>query len=330
MLSRATRGSATCAGRVTQVLARGRRALDGRGRRSGRGRRATQRRALVLTGPGVHRAFPHEPEVASRVFHCDSKRERVRDPLPGRAACDDRDRRRRRERAELPGVPARLSAALPGCTVYTPMLPMSRGESFLENRVFADPDGSGGVPSASDATGLFVQALRPWRLRRRRAWRQSPTTTTVASSPVASPTWRRWATQWRRGGVRLRRRSHERRRARARLRRQLHRLRPARAVAQPVRAGDEGRDRVPVGPMWERPAEPRCRWAAASNCAACARGCTSRDSPRWSGAGLRQPRCPGPAGQPDAAAAARRAKAVVCHRSRIYKYLTEFYPSNVS
>ena len=25
-------------------------------------------------------------------------------------------------------------------TVYTPTLPMSRGESFLENRVFADPD----------------------------------------------------------------------------------------------------------------------------------------------------------------------------------------------
>jgi mycobactin lysine-N-oxygenase len=25
-------------------------------------------------------------------------------------------------------------------TVYTPMLPMSRGESFLENRVFSDPD----------------------------------------------------------------------------------------------------------------------------------------------------------------------------------------------
>src|SRR5258705_5500414 len=30
--------------------------------------------ALVLTGPGIHRAFPHEPAVAERVFHCDSKR----------------------------------------------------------------------------------------------------------------------------------------------------------------------------------------------------------------------------------------------------------------
>jgi mycobactin lysine-N-oxygenase len=26
------------------------------------------------------------------------------------------------------------------CTIYTPMLPMSRGESFLENRVFSNPD----------------------------------------------------------------------------------------------------------------------------------------------------------------------------------------------
>ena len=26
------------------------------------------------------------------------------------------------------------------CTIYTPMLPLSRGESFLENRVFSDPD----------------------------------------------------------------------------------------------------------------------------------------------------------------------------------------------
>ena len=25
-------------------------------------------------------------------------------------------------------------------TIYTPMLPMSRGESFLENRVFSNPD----------------------------------------------------------------------------------------------------------------------------------------------------------------------------------------------
>ena len=38
-----------------------------------------------------------------------------------------------------------LRAMRPGAkiTVYTPMLPLSRGESFLENRVFADPDDVG-------------------------------------------------------------------------------------------------------------------------------------------------------------------------------------------
>ena len=30
--------------------------------------------ALVLTGPGIHRDFSHDPEVAERLFHCDSKR----------------------------------------------------------------------------------------------------------------------------------------------------------------------------------------------------------------------------------------------------------------
>ena len=93
--------------------------------------------ALVLTGPGVHNAFPHEPEVADRVFHCDS---------------------RRSEFTRLPDGPCDIGIAGGGesalsCvmflrglkprarfTVYTPMLPMSRGESFLENRVFSNPD----------------------------------------------------------------------------------------------------------------------------------------------------------------------------------------------
>ncbi|HEX5712662.1 MAG TPA: SidA/IucD/PvdA family monooxygenase [Solirubrobacterales bacterium] len=93
--------------------------------------------ALVLTGPGIHNAFPHEPEVADRLFHCDS---------------------RRSEFARLPDGPCDIGIAGGGesalsCvmflrnfkpqarfTVYTPMLPMSRGESFLENRVFSNPD----------------------------------------------------------------------------------------------------------------------------------------------------------------------------------------------
>src|SRR5262249_38415836 len=32
-------------------------------------------RALVLTGPGVHRAFPHDPAAEPRIFHCDSRRQ---------------------------------------------------------------------------------------------------------------------------------------------------------------------------------------------------------------------------------------------------------------
>ncbi len=50
-------------------------------------------------------------------------------------------------------------------TVYTPMLPLSRGESFLENRVFADPDDVGW-----DATSTW------------RAARTSSSTATAASS----------------------------------------------------------------------------------------------------------------------------------------------------
>lgn len=92
---------------------------------------------LVLTGPGVHRAFPHEPEVAGRLFHCDSKRgEFARLPDEG---CD---------LAIAGGGESALSCAMflrafkprTRFTIYTPMLPMSRGESFLENRVFSDPD----------------------------------------------------------------------------------------------------------------------------------------------------------------------------------------------
>ena len=93
---------------------------------------------LVLTGPGVHRDFPHEPEIASRVFHCDSRREEFAQ-LPEESACDV---------AIVGGGESALSCMMflrgfrprSRFTVYTPMLPMSRGESFLENRVFSNPD----------------------------------------------------------------------------------------------------------------------------------------------------------------------------------------------
>ncbi len=95
-------------------------------------------RALVLTGPGVHRAFPHEPSVADRLFHCDSRRSEFA-RLPADRDCDI---------AVVGGGESALSCVMflrglrprARCTIYTPMLPMSRGESFLENRVFSNPD----------------------------------------------------------------------------------------------------------------------------------------------------------------------------------------------
>jgi len=98
-------------------------------------------RALILTGPGVHRDFPADPDVADRVFHCDSRREEfLRIP-------EDKDA----EVAIVGGGESALSALVflrafrprVRITVYTPTLPLSRGESFLENRVFADPDDVG-------------------------------------------------------------------------------------------------------------------------------------------------------------------------------------------
>src|ERR1700744_1614805 len=98
-------------------------------------------RSLLLTGPGVHRAFPHDPAAEPRLLHCDSRRgEFAR--LPADREVDV---------AIVGGGESALSAlgflrALrpeARITVYTPMLPLSRGESFLENRVFADPDDVG-------------------------------------------------------------------------------------------------------------------------------------------------------------------------------------------
>ena len=138
VLSRATAGVSHVRGRVAQV------SLDEAGERwlveveeaSGRSRHAAG--ALVLTGPGIHRAFSHEPSVASRVFHCDSRRSEFA-RLPEDRGCDV---------AVVGGGESALSCVmflrgfrpLSHFTIYTPMLPLSRGESFLENRVFSNPD----------------------------------------------------------------------------------------------------------------------------------------------------------------------------------------------
>jgi len=141
VLERATEGVTIYDGRVTEVTL-----AEGHDRWqvevAERGRPEDPERhtggALILTGPGVHRHFPHDPEVEARVFHCDSRREefaRVPEDEPA-------------EIAIIGGGESALSALVflrdlrpqARLTVYTPMLPLSRGESFLENRVFADPD----------------------------------------------------------------------------------------------------------------------------------------------------------------------------------------------
>ena len=136
--SRATEGVSHLHGRVTKI------GLDQEGEKwlveveEAEGPSTHSCGALVLTGPGIHRAFPHEPSVAPRVFHCDSRRDEFAQ-LPEEESCDV---------AIVGGGESALSCAMflrgfrpkSHFTIYTPMLPMSRGESFLENRVFSDPD----------------------------------------------------------------------------------------------------------------------------------------------------------------------------------------------
>jgi mycobactin lysine-N-oxygenase len=141
VLKRATAGVTVYAGRVTEVsLAEDRDTWQATVAERARPEDPERHRggALVLTGPGVHRHFPHDPDVESRVFHCDSRREELTRVPEGEPV----------EIAIVGGGESALSALVflrdlrPAArlTVYTPTLPLSRGESFLENRVFADPD----------------------------------------------------------------------------------------------------------------------------------------------------------------------------------------------
>ncbi|HTD10202.1 MAG TPA: SidA/IucD/PvdA family monooxygenase [Solirubrobacteraceae bacterium] len=95
-------------------------------------------KAFVLTGQGAQRVLPHDDEAESRVLDCESGRmEIARVPPEGSSdiaivgggesalSCIEFVRGRRPD--------ARL-------TIYTANLPMSRVESFLENRVFSRPD----------------------------------------------------------------------------------------------------------------------------------------------------------------------------------------------
>ncbi|HEY5054234.1 MAG TPA: SidA/IucD/PvdA family monooxygenase [Solirubrobacterales bacterium] len=94
--------------------------------------------AIVLTGPGIHRDFSHDPEIGERLFHCDSKRGEFSRIAAGQSS----------EVAIVGGGESALSCLVflrafrpdARITVFTPTLPLSRGESFLENRIFSNPD----------------------------------------------------------------------------------------------------------------------------------------------------------------------------------------------
>lgn len=94
--------------------------------------------AFVLTGPGVHRTIDHDLDAAPRVLDCDSGRMEIA-RVPVEQSSDI---------AIVGGGESALScmefvrAVRPDAqlTVYTPGLPMSRVESFVENRIFSNPD----------------------------------------------------------------------------------------------------------------------------------------------------------------------------------------------
>jgi mycobactin lysine-N-oxygenase len=137
-LARATHGVEVLAGRVVEV------SIEREGQvwavdtvaRAGSGRHLG--RALALTGSGVHRPLSHDADAAPRVFHCDDRRSAF-----ARMAVD-----RPCDVAIVGGGDGAISCLTYlrelrrdlEFTVYTPRPPISRGESFLENRVFSDPD----------------------------------------------------------------------------------------------------------------------------------------------------------------------------------------------
>jgi mycobactin lysine-N-oxygenase len=156
VLSRATTGVRIVSGRVQQVGF----TVGGEGWTvEVEGREGLERHeggALLLTGPGVHRHLSHDPEAAPRMFHCDSKRGDFLTRVPAEGSP---------EIAIVGGGESALSCLVflrrhrPAAklTVYTPTLPMSRGESFLENRVFADPDCVGWSALELSQRRLFVR-----------------------------------------------------------------------------------------------------------------------------------------------------------------------------
>jgi mycobactin lysine-N-oxygenase len=94
--------------------------------------------AFVLTGPGVACSISHDLDAAPRLLDCDGGRMQI-----ARAPIEESS-----DIAIVGGGESALScvefvrAVRPDAhvTIYTPGLPMSRVESFLENRAFSNPD----------------------------------------------------------------------------------------------------------------------------------------------------------------------------------------------
>ena len=321
VLSQATAGVTIVRGRVTQV------SLPGQGERwrvevlAPAGKRQYECDALVLTGPGVHRALPHDPAAAARIFHCDSRRgELARIPLEQSS-----------DIAIVGGGESALSAVAflrdfrPAArmTVYTPMLPLSRGESFLENRVFSNPD-------EVAWSALDLQTRRDFVKHCDRGVFDPGTLASIAYDDrcrfitgrvmhVGSHTEREGRggvgggseTQGRRRGVRRLRLGGGPHQRAPRLPDQLHRLRPAGAAARPLLPRPARGDRAPGGPGVGSPARSgggdRTSTRAAGDAPAALHTGAGGAQPR---AGLRQPRLPRAARQPRAGAAgARRERA---------------------
>jgi mycobactin lysine-N-oxygenase len=138
VLSCATEGVSHVRGRVTQVSTAPSTARWVIDVSESDGSRRYSCDALALTGPGVHRLLPHDPDAAPLIFHCDSRRSEF-GRIPENRPTDI---------GIVGGGESALSAVAflrlfrpdAQLTVYTTGLPLSRGESFLENRVFSNPN----------------------------------------------------------------------------------------------------------------------------------------------------------------------------------------------
>ncbi len=138
VLARATEGVSVVHGRVAHVSLEqgGERWLIDVDGAEGPARFAC--RAFALTGQGAQRPIPHDAEAAPRLLDCESGRMQI-----ARVPSEESS-----EIAIVGGGESALSCIefvrshRPDAqlTVYTANLPMSRVESFLENRIFSRPD----------------------------------------------------------------------------------------------------------------------------------------------------------------------------------------------